>query len=503
MAEAAVGLVLAAPPIIELLFRTWDIILEKKENNKKLENFARDLKSFGVDYSRYQLNLDIERAQVFFRNRGASTGDKTRVRQSFEGIRERLDRINILVDNVLANLGTLHFRKRGEAAKELKDELESTKSSLREFHQLVTSVRDITQSDSPFLLDDQDFLVISSKEERVEINSVTFITEASRAIPDSQPEIQNYIFESKPYLATQSSRSAHKDLRALSQRLSTAQPNSGILPLLGFRESPSEETHQLVFRGVPDALAVHSLQDFYTQKIPKLSLNTRIDLCQQLAEAVLQAHTIGLVHKHIRPDNILLFELPPVADGGCPRLEVYLSGWQYARHIDGEATLKLGEASWQRAIYQHPARQKQKADRAYFITDDIYSLGVCMLEILTWDPLLRVENNRATSMSLAYKKVFGELGLDANLAVSADSALDVLWYTRVPRDVRQVLLKMAEELIPPAAGCKMAELVYDCLDDGAIAPGKDQHEVSQDRKEVAKQFVDTILRDLRSVSSVL
>lgn len=496
--EVIAGLVLAAPPIIHMVFKAWDAILDKRENNRNVEELARYLKSFGIDYSRYQLTLDIDRAQTLFRDRAASTDDKVRIRQIFDGIRLQLDRINVLVDTILANLGTLDFRKRGKASKELKDVLEKTKASVQEFHQLVGSIRDIVQSDSPFLLEDQDFGVISAEEDRTEINTNVFIAEASRAIPDSPSEIGKFIFESKPYLQTQSPKSAHKDLRAVSQKLSTAQPNSGVLSLVGFRDSPSEEMHQLVFRQVSGALRVYDLQDLYSRKVPAPSLNVRIDLCQQLAEAVLETHTIGLVHKHIRPDNILIFELPPPVSGTPPKLELYLSGWQYARHIYGDTTLKVGETFWQKAIYQHPDRQKQKADREYFISDDIYSLGVCMLELLTWDSLLRVDASGNTSMSPAYQKVFGELGLVRNTAIPAGQASDVLSFTRVPLHVKQVLVKLAETTIPRAAGNKMADLVHDCLEEGGstVLAG-------QDRKAVAKQFVDTILRDLRSVSSFL
>jgi len=43
---------------------------------------------------------------------------------------------------------------------------------------------------------------------------------------------------------------------------------------------------------------------------------------------------------------------------------------------------------WPKRIYQHPERQDEYAEAAYEPRHDIYSLGVCMLEVLLWTPFV-------------------------------------------------------------------------------------------------------------------
>ena len=239
---------MAAPAVIDAVFKTWDSIVEKKENNRKFRTLTQELKMFGIDDRRAQLNADITLAQMVFKDRAASPENKQRLRDSFDRIDERLHRINSLVHNIIASTGILKWHERSQARRELKDTLEQMTASSREFHQLVMSFREIAQSDSLFFLEREHFSIVTPEQERIHVNSTTFFVKASRARPGTASEINNFIIESKPYLLTQSMKSAHKDMRLLAQKLSAAQPRSGILPLVGYLDEPAKEHFQLVFR---------------------------------------------------------------------------------------------------------------------------------------------------------------------------------------------------------------------------------------------------------------
>ena len=72
---------------------------------------------------------------------------------------------------------------------------------------------------------------------------------------------------------------------------------------------------------------------------------------------------------------------------GRPR-EVVLS----SPVIDGERVVLVAskggddlDPDWYRNLYRHPARQGESPDEAYRMQHDIYSLGVCLLEIDLWE----------------------------------------------------------------------------------------------------------------------
>ncbi|KAH7232122.1 hypothetical protein MRS44_009510 [Fusarium solani] len=130
---------------------------------------------------------------------------------------------------------------------------------------------------------------------------------------------------------------------------------------------------------------------------------------------------------------------------------------------------------------------------------DVYSLGVCMLEILLWESVLRPT---PPSVCLAFVETFTRLGFRPNEADPGD------YYTKFPNKNKAILLSMSESLIPAEAGTKMTRVVCEfltCLD----RKGQDLDEEPNDyvindeadRINVAMNFVDTALKDLRNIQA--
>jgi hypothetical protein len=145
---------------------------------------------------------------------------------------------------------------------------------------------------------------------------------------------------------------------------------------------------------------------------------------------------MGLVHKNIQPETVLVFD-----DGRSPLGWFALVGFRTVRMADGK-TLWHGDAAWDRTLYRHPDRQGMLPDTDYTIQHDIYSLGVCLLEIGLWRSLV------------AYDDPDGS----PSLAITTASFPDI-----GNRDLKDVLVTLATNVLPQRIGNKFAQVVVNCL----------------------------------------
>jgi serine/threonine protein kinase len=184
-------------------------------------------------------------------------------------------------------------------------------------------------------------------------------------------------------------KSHENDFKFLSAKLSkdSLEGQEGVLPVLGYRQPlqnlpDGTKMFQLVFE-LPTGLDRNSLSHLLHTR-PGPDLVERLALCRKLAVATKTIHSIGLVHKALRARSILI-----LSASGAPlsTAKAYLQDWTCAREVSG-TTAELGEGVWQKRIYQHPERQGEYAEAAYEPRHDIYSLGVCMLEVLLWTPFV-------------------------------------------------------------------------------------------------------------------
>ncbi|KAI1635880.1 hypothetical protein F4809DRAFT_612265 [Biscogniauxia mediterranea] len=119
-----------------------------------------------------------------------------------------------------------------------------------------------------------------------------------------------------------------------------------------------------------------------------LPLSDRVQIAKDLATSVSYVHNFNFVHKSIRPENILLFSDDGRGGGASSRSsstssrppETFLVGFENFRAADGP-TRMAGNADWEKDLYRHPSRQGAVPGAVYKMQHDIFSLGVCLLEV--------------------------------------------------------------------------------------------------------------------------
>jgi len=174
-----------------------------------------------------------------------------------------------------------------------------------------------------------------------------------------------------------------------------------ILTCKGYFDQISSERFGFVYDLPPNSpcsmpYTLHQL--FAESSMPPLG--TRFGLALSLSRTLNLLHTSGWLHKSIRSNNIAIFQ---AAETNRPEFErPYLLGFGFSRP-DGYGEATFGEQSAVAStnqLYRHPEVQGQQP-RRYVAGDDLYSLGLLLLEIALWMPLAEIEGRGETTSSQA------------------------------------------------------------------------------------------------------
>ena len=119
----------------------------------------------------------------------------------------------------------------------------------------------------------------------------------------------------------------------------------------------------------------------------KPALTHRIALAHKLAQCLLYLHTVNWLHKAFRSSNVLFFPLPNhQLDIRSP----YITGFDNSRRSRfNEVTTDVPRVG-RMEVYRHPDTQIDGPMLPYRKTFDIYSLGLVLVEIALWKPLVSI-----------------------------------------------------------------------------------------------------------------
>jgi hypothetical protein len=504
MAEAlaVVPLVLAVYATIDLLVKHTDLLASELESHHDLKTATQNLHAFRVEGAKSQLHQELDLAKQLRKNSN-DEDVKANLDTSFQEIQLSI----IQAEKLLEERGKLHgIGPKTRAKKNVKtEEVGVALKSLKAAKDLFTSITintamQISLPSLRLLLSD-DFQVIR------ELNSSEF----KGSLPKETLFVKGNVGSSsdRGLFLLEERRTAEVNVRGLAEILSRlasvrkqlGSSPQGVLNCIGYRrvdESKDDGRYHLIFTLPANLELDNSLQGLMqlctsSPQAPKPSLNQRIALCHQLSNAVLEVHKLGLVHKNINSVNILLMNpksnaknpagsaashLPATApskasvgpqivqDGQTPSM--FLADWHLVRKA-GNASSFQREKDWWKRLYQHPSRHLEDIEEKYNMYHDIYSFGVCMIEILLWESLLvKQEGQEPGPSSLLENAVpAGSVQSQAgsNLSTTRLASLD-------GKTVQAILVKIARTKLPSAAGTKLAGVVVSCLKclEGSFGP---------------------------------
>jgi serine/threonine protein kinase len=328
-------------------------------------------------------------------------------------------------------------------------------------------------------------------------HSPMLITSGNYKCKDGSQKKSDVILEQRPILP-----GGIEDAGVLVRKLQSKPCIEGILPCLGYRQNPhNHQEFELIFE-LPTPSERESLWQFLRRPDRPTSLSVRKSLCEQLAQAISFVHGIGMVHKNIRPANILLVK----SDASAIATTLFLGDWTLVRSFRTLTAHTVGKNQWAEKLYLHPVRQKQIIEERYTILHDIFSLGVCMLELLLGgDPLVLGDDDEA-SFDLCPLLRDAFVASDLPPGVAHDATPDTFFAD--PQHVKTVLVKLATEELPRRVGDKLATLTVRCLEgfDGmfgeADSIGQDNVTPEQIAREIADgvNFISLVQLELNSIS---
>ena len=237
-------------------------------------------------------------------------------------------------------------------------------------------------------------------------------------------------------------------VRDLARVLSANDPGtSGLLTCQGVIKTtahPSSTTSSLSFDfvfSVPRNLHTPKLlRDLLTVRALH-PLEERLNLAKSLARSIMFVHTSGFVHKNIRPDTVIVFKSGKLSLG-----KPYLIGFERFRPV-ASGTNRQGDTLWEKNLYRHPRRQGICPEDYYKMQHDIYSLGICLLEIGLWTSFVIPDG----------------FGFQPGPGLAIDEALSMKDRVKAAFDIKRQLTEMALSSLPMSMGTRYANIVVSCL----------------------------------------
>ena len=512
MAESAIGaagLALAVPGVIDVLIRYGAWIGQRIDSFQNAKGVWADLGEFGWSLSRGELNVIILAAKSFYLEEGCDLGLKNSLKLQIGKLKADVDATKAFLEqqnpkNIFAR--TIFAISGERRAKELNRTLALDKQSLAQ----ILTINDIRtrRTAEPLLLAKKRFSVYQNCAYKlVQGSKNLFMAQGDYSQDPLEVAYEEVkVLVERPSSDTVISEVNLKDIAGfLSYRLSqkgvltrAESSNRGLLRCLGYRMEPSPE---LVFALPQSTRQPQTLRNLIASKHAH-PLDFRFQLARKLSEAVLEVAAARLVHKSIRTETILIVEPTGLAEGTANDHfrgfgDVFLTTWSLLRDVSGQ-TLHTGGSQWAENLYRHPKRQGLDVQERYNMGHDIYSLGVCLLEIGLWELLFDTDD--AVGQPRLSEVFRNAAGVSNGTIPTTEAELNAK--LRRPSEIKTILLSLAEDVLPQRVGLRYQRLVTACLtaldQPSGLGPEIDFAKMSEVDRGVA--FRDHILSFLTEMS---
>ncbi|GAW14613.1 hypothetical protein EKO27_g11180 [Xylaria grammica] len=294
-----------------------------------------------------------------------------------------------------------------------------------------------------------------------------------------------------------------------------AVPRQGHYPQPSHRSShPNQHDYscfRFVFR-IPEGMEVlQSLRHLLLNSDEHISLSRKVRIARELAKAVNYVHTFAFVHKNVRPESVLCFEEDYGAANQRPagRSHAFLVGFDAFRAAAAE-TIMAGDMRWDRNVYRHPLRQGDDPAEKYQMQHDIYSLGVCLLEIGLWESFVEytTEDEVPGPPQAKLGKTYDDFQawLQENPLTTPSSRRDddpLGFLDTVAFRLKDYLVEKARTRLAPRMGEKFARAVLSCLtclDEGNEDFGGVGAAHAGDDGAAALCFIEGVMKSLDEIS---
>jgi len=124
----------------------------------------------------------------------------------------------------------------------------------------------------------------------------------------------------------------------------------------------------------------------------------------------------------------------------------------------------MGDENWEQNVYRHPSRQGMNPEEDYVMQHDIYSLGVCLLEIGLWQSFVAYPEE--AHLQAKYGETYSQFFIwlrESNYipdggAANGAKPLDFMGFR-----LKAYLIDLARIKLPAKIGEKYAQVVLSCL----------------------------------------
>ncbi len=367
-----------------------------------------DLKTFGVQLTEGNLNKMLLVAKAFYSKADADPKMKDDMGIDIQRLNATIKQTNDFLDEVKP---TTRF---GKAKFAMADVLEARrlntilKEQQRDLMMKIDVLDQYERHVPPELLLDQRFTRHHASGYKVNSFLSVATGDYTNDLMGGPPYVEKSVLIETADVDAEGSKDTVKEIAGLLHRKlrdkGALQSNvflkNGILPILGYRLKPAPE---LIFE-MPAGFDLPANVDTRPKSLREViiadkgtvtnyPLDFRFRLARKLCEAALRVHVVQLVHKNIRPETIFLFQPAITGTGDDAEAareaagfgDVYLTNWRLLRDAAGRSKKNPGPNDWAERFYRHPERQGLQIEDRYNLGHDVYSLGVCLLEIGLWD----------------------------------------------------------------------------------------------------------------------